>query len=180
MGCGVEGGVAPNLAAAGYEPLAIDPHAPEGPWYRQITLGDLDDPGPFVAAVCGRVLHHLEPLGPALDRLAGLAPLVVVDEFAWDRIDDRAVAWYGAQFAATADPRAPDDLGAWLERNSHHLHAGETVVAALDERYERRLLETRPYLCRWLRSGHAEEERLIAAGDLPAIGWRYVGVARPT
>src|SRR5438067_1835373 len=81
VGCGEEGGVTPELAAAGYEPLAIDPRAPAGRWYRRVTLQELDDDGPFAATVCGRVLHHVRPLGPALDRLVGLAPVLVADEF---------------------------------------------------------------------------------------------------
>src|SRR6266542_4468328 len=55
VGCGYQGGVAPALAAAGYDVLAIDPDAPEGPLYRAIALEELDDPGPFDAVVAGRV-----------------------------------------------------------------------------------------------------------------------------
>src|SRR5438034_5519800 len=51
VGCGPEGGVAPALARAGHDVLAIDPDAPAGPHYRQITLEELDDPGPFDAVV---------------------------------------------------------------------------------------------------------------------------------
>src|SRR5436309_9493962 len=76
VGCGYDGGVAPELAAEGYDVLAIDPEAPEGPLYRQIALEDLDDPGPFDAVVGGRVLHHVDPLDSALDKLAALAPLL--------------------------------------------------------------------------------------------------------
>src|SRR5829696_6275546 len=82
VGCGQEGGVAPALAEAGYDVLAIDPEAPEGALYRRVTLEELDDPGPFDAVVAGRVLHHVHPLGPALDKLARLASLLIVDEFA--------------------------------------------------------------------------------------------------
>src|SRR6266542_1582962 len=55
VGCGYQGGVAPALAAAGYDVLAIDPDAAEGPLYRAIALEELDDPGPFDAVVAGRV-----------------------------------------------------------------------------------------------------------------------------
>jgi methyltransferase family protein len=174
VGCGEVGGVAPWLAEAGYEPLAIDPNAPDGPWYRRVRLEDLGDHGPFAAAVCGRVLHHLDPLEQALDRLAGLAPLLVLDEFAWNRIDDRARGWYRAQHRRLEDPPGPLDLAAWLPAHSH-LHTFETMQQALDARYEPRFLEPGPYLYRWLGAGREEEERLIAAGELPAIGWRYVG-----
>jgi hypothetical protein len=97
VGCGREGGVAPALAAAGYDVLAIDPHAPEGPLYQQITLEELDDSGPFDAVVAGRVLHHVRPLGPALDKLAALAPLLILDEFAWNHMDEPTMDWYESQ-----------------------------------------------------------------------------------
>src|SRR5256885_10275510 len=87
VGCGREGGVAPALAAAGYDVLAIDPYAPEGPLYRQTTLEEFDDPGPFAAVVAGRVLHHVNPLASALGKLAGPAPLPILHEFASNRMD---------------------------------------------------------------------------------------------
>jgi Methyltransferase domain len=185
VGCGEEGGVAPSLAAAGYHVLAIDPRAPEGPLYRRTTLEELDDPGPFDAAVAGRVLHHVHPLGPALDKLVALAPLLVVDEFAFDRIDAAAREWYAGRYAALAaaggaPPDAPPDLDAW--RHAHaDLHPYEAVRSELDARYETRDFEWRPYLYRWLRAPGTEElERaLVEAGSLPAIGFRYVGVASP-
>jgi len=60
----------PRLDRAG-DDLSGHPRAPEGPLYRGVTLEDLDDPGPFGAAGAGRVLHHVDPLGPALDKLVG-------------------------------------------------------------------------------------------------------------
>src|SRR2546430_5110900 len=59
VGCGDEGGVTPALLEAGYDVLAIDPHAPAGEPYRQITLEELDDPGPFAAVVACRGLPHV-------------------------------------------------------------------------------------------------------------------------
>src|SRR2546428_3677051 len=97
VGCGREGGVAPALARAGYDVLAIDPDAPEGELFRQIALEELDDPGPFDATVAGCVLHHVHPLGPALDKLVGLAPVLILDELAWDHMDEPTVEWYEAQ-----------------------------------------------------------------------------------
>src|SRR5881628_2920943 len=88
VGCGREGGVAPALARAGYDVLAIDPDAPEGELYRQVTLEELDDPGPFDAIVAGRVLHHVQPLAQALDKLVALAPQLIIDEFAWNHMDE--------------------------------------------------------------------------------------------
>ena len=180
VGCGREGGVALALAEAGYEVLAIDPAAPDGPLYRQTTLEELDDPGPFGAVVAGRVLHHVDPLGPALDKLVDLAPLLVLDEFAWNHMDAPTVDWYESQHrllvAAGREPKGPPNLGEWRLRHSD-LHPYETLRAELDARYEERHFDWRPYLYRWLEGPASEglEEGLIAAGAIRPIGFRYVG-----
>ena len=182
VGCGEEGGIAPALAAAGYEPLAIDPHAPAGSWYRRLTLDELDDDGPFAAAVCGRVLHHVRPLGPALDRLARLASLILLDEFTRDRIDAAARAWYDerrrALLEAGVDPPGPPDLVAWRARHPD-LHDLDALRAELDRRYDEVAFEERPYLYRWLDPQSEElEAGAVAEGRLRPIGWRYAGRAR--
>lgn len=183
VGCGDAGGLAPALAEAGYDVLAIDPVAPDGPLYRRITLEELDDAGPFDAAVAGRVLHHVDPLGPALDKLAGLAPLLIVDEFDCDRIDDCARDWYALEYGLLAGrgdpPHAPSDLDEW--RAGHPgLHPYRVVRAELDQRYEARDLQWVAYLHRWLRDEavKAREVSSIEAGELEPIGFRYAGVAR--
>jgi hypothetical protein len=183
VGCGDEGGLARDLADAGYDVLAIDPRAPEGPLYRRITLEALDDDGPFDAAVAGRVLHHVTPLGPALDKLAGLAPLLIVDEFAHDRIDDDAGEWYAGEYRALAvtgaPPDAPPDLAVW--RGAHGgLHPYEVLRSELDARYEERDFGWRPYLYRWLRNpaAKAREQDMIERGAFRPIGFRYTGSTR--
>jgi hypothetical protein len=183
VGCGHEGGVAPALADAGHDVLAIDPHAPGGPLYRRISLEELDDAGSFDAAVAGRVLHHVDPLEPALDKLASLAPLLVVDEFAWNHLDEPTVAWYESRHrqlvAAGREPTGPPDVSEWRARHSH-LHPYEKLRAAIDARYDPRHVEWRPYLYRWLdgRESEALEAELIAAGAIRPIGFRYTGVTR--
>jgi Methyltransferase domain len=185
VGCGWEGGVAPQLAAAGYDVLAVDPQAPEGPLYRNVSLEELDDPGPFDAVVAGRVLHHVHPLGPALGKLAVLAPLLVLDEFAWNHMDEPTVDWYESQHrllvAAGREPKGPADLAAWRAAHSG-LHSFETVRREIDARYEERASEWRPYLYRWLDGPATEalESALIDAGAIRPIGFRYAGVRRPT
>ena len=185
VGCGRAGGVAPALVAAGYEVLAIDPDAPEGPVYRRVTLEELDDPGPFDAVVAGNVLHHVHPLGPALDKLSSLAPLLILDEFAWNHIDEPSVDWYEAQHrllvAAGCEPKGPADLADWRSRHSD-LHPYETLRTEIDARYEQRHFEWRPYFYRWLKGPASEalEEGLIAAGAIRPIGFRYAGVRRET
>lgn len=185
VGCGYEGGVAPDLEAAGYDVLAIDPDAPAGPLYRRITLDELDDPGPFDAAVAGRVLHHLDPLPAALDKLAALAPLLILDEFAWNHMDEPTAEWYEAQHrvlvAAGLEPKGPPDLAEWRRRHSD-LHPYETLRAEVDARYEQRDFEWRPYFYRWLEGPATEalEATLIEVGAIRPIGFRYAGARRET
>jgi hypothetical protein len=185
VGCGRKGGVAPALVEANYDVLAIDPDAPEGPVYCRVTLEELDDPGPFDAVVAGNVLHHVHPLGTALDKLASLAPLLILDEFAWNHMDELSVDWYEAQHrllvAAGREPKGPADLAEWRTRHSD-LHPYETLRKEIDARYEERHFEWRPYFYRWLAgpAGEALEEGLIAAGAIRPIGFRYAGVRRET
>jgi methyltransferase family protein len=185
VGCGCEGGVARELAAAGYDVLAIDPDAPAGELYRQVTLEELDDPGPFDAVVAGRVLHHVHPLAPALDKLAGLAPLLLLDEFAWNHIDAATADWYESQHrvlrSAGREPKGPPDLAEWRARHPG-LHPYEALRAEVDARYEERYFEWRPYFYRWLGGPASEalEAGLIEAGAIRPIGFRYAGVRRET
>lgn len=185
VGCGEEGGVAPVLAAAGYDVLAVDPEAPDGALYRQITLEELEDPGPFDAVLAGRVLHHVNPLGAALDKLARLAPLLLLDEFAWNHMDAPTVEWYEAQrrllVAAGREPKGPPDLGEWRAKHSD-LHPYERLRAEIDARYEERHFEWRPYLYRWLAGPASEalEGALVDAGAIRPVGFRYAGVRRET
>ena len=185
VGCGREGGVAPALAAAGYDVLAIDPDAPEGPLYRRVTLEELDDAGPYDAVVAGRVLHHVDPLGSALDKLSRLAPLLVLDEFAWNHMDPATVEWYEAQHrvlrAAGREPKGPPNLADWRAKHAG-LHPYETLRAEVDARYDQVHFEWRPYFYRWLDGPATEqlEEALIAAGAIRPIGYRYAGVRTDT
>jgi hypothetical protein len=180
VGCGDQGGVTPALVAAGYDVLAIDPRAPEGPRYRQITLEELE-PEPFDAVVAGRVLHHVTPLAPALAKLAAMAPFLIADEFAFDRIDAAAQQWYERLYsercAEGAHPEGPPDLGAWRLRHVD-LHSSETLLAAVDMVYGTVQLEWRPYLYHWLGDETRPLERAaIEVGELQPIGYRFTARA---
>lgn len=181
VGCGRGGDLANALDAAGYEVLAVDPRAPAGPIFRQITLEELDDPGPFDAAIAGRVLHHVHPLEAAIGKLAQLAPLLLVDEFAWERLDLPTQEWYEGQHrslvAAGQEPKGPPDLDQWRAEHAD-LHPSDTVRAALCAHFGERVLEWRPYFYRWL-DGSASEEReqqLIDADAIKALGYQAVYV----
>ena len=138
IGCGEDGGVTSALVEAGYDTAAVDPRAPEGPRYRRLRFQDLADES-YDAVVAERVLHHVHPLGESIDKLATLAPLLVVDEFAWDRIDERTQAWYEARHRALRSngeaPGGPPDLETWRAKWTD-LHAGDAVRHALVARYD--------------------------------------------
>lgn len=188
VGCGRDGGLVDALAARGYDVLGVDPDAPEGERFVRQTFQEAARnrllPGEWNAVVAGRVLHHVEPLGESLDLLAGLAPLLLVDEFAFDRIDAAAQDWYEAQHrllrASGVEPNGPADFDDWRARHAGELHPHDVVLRELRTRYAERVLEWVPYLARWLRgpSSEALEQTLVDVGAIPAIGYRWAGVRR--
>ena len=183
VGCGREGGLVEPLAASGYEVLGVDPHAPEGARFVQSTFQELD--GEWDAVIAGRVLHHVNPLDAGLDLLASFAPLLVVDEFASDRIDRDAQDWYEGQHrmlrASGTEPNGPADLDEWRVRHPG-LHPHDVLLAGLRARYDERVLEWVPYLSRWLGGPSSEslEQTLIDNELIPAIGYRWAGVRTST
>jgi hypothetical protein len=181
VGCGLEGGVVDKLAQAGYEALGIDPDAPAGSRFRRVSFEEFDETEPFDAAVASRVFHHVGSLDAVLDKLVRLAPLVIVEEFAWERIDAQTQAWYKAHRHALeaegAEPRGPEDLDEWRLRHPD-LHPASLVLRELERRLDTRFLEERQYFYRWLKHPPTEavEAELIAAGAIQPIGLRYVGI----
>ena len=177
------GELARLLAAAGYEIVAVDPVAPEGRIFRRTTIEDFDEPGPFDAVLAARSLHHVRELEPVLDKLAALAPLLVLDEFAWDRLDAATADWYERQrraLAAAGHEGAPA-LRDW-EAEHEGLHGYETLRRELDARYGEVAFEWRPYLYRYLGgvSTEALEETLVETGAIQGLGFRYAGTVRKT
>src|SRR3954452_3190460 len=95
IGCGA-GALALALDAAGYDVVAVDPRAPDGPNFRRVRLEELDEPGPFAVAVARWSLHHIGDAGAAAARIAGLLEpggKLVLEEFGWDRVDRETAAW---------------------------------------------------------------------------------------
>jgi hypothetical protein len=183
IGCGREGGLVALLADAGHDVLGVDPHAPDGERYRRVEFQEVD--GEWDAVVAGRVLHHVNPLGEGIAKLASLAPLLLVDEFAANRIDEAAQDWYESHHrmlrATGADPYGPRDLDEWRERHPG-LHTDDTLLAALRAHYDELVFDRVPYLYRWLEGPSSEslEQTLIGAGAIPAIGYRWAGESTST
>jgi SAM-dependent methyltransferase len=185
VGCGTEGGLVPALVEAGYDALGIDPEAPEGERY---VRGTFQEPScnlqlGWEAVVAGRVLHHVNPLGEGLDRLAELAPRLLVDEFARELIGEPEQAWYEERYRSLAEagaqPPGPPSLDAWRDRHPD-LHGHRVLLDALRARYDERTHEWVPYLHRWLgdRESESIEAELVAGGALRAVGWRWSGARR--
>ena len=178
VGCGA-GNLARAMDAAGYAVVAIDPDAPEGSIFRRTTLEELEEPGPFDAAVATYSLHHIERLDPALDLLASLLRpqgKLVLEEFGWDRLDEDTAAWYGRQ---QGKPSIEAVLAEW--RAEHEgLHGYEEMRRALDQHFSEDTLEWRPYLYRCLDRDDLEtaERTAIARGEIQPVGFRYVGNRR--
>ena len=174
IGCG-DGQVALALAASGHDVTAIDPVAPDGPIFERVTLEEFVPAQPFDAAVASRSLHHVADLAHAVDKIAQLAPLLVVDEFAWDRFDERTAAWYLAQLD-DASSSVQQCLREWKEEHSG-LHGHETLRIGFERRFRERSFVWRPYLYRYpeVRADEESERAAIDAGVIDALGFRYVG-----
>jgi SAM-dependent methyltransferase len=174
VGCG-EGRLALALAARGHDVTAIDPVAPEGPIFGRVTLEEFATAERFDAVVASRSLHHVHDLDLALEKIAQLAPLLIVEEFAWDRLDERTATWYLAHLGGP--PKSVEEcLREWADEHAG-LHGYETLRSAFDRRFRERLFAWRPHLHR-LRKVHASEENeqaAIDAGDINPLAFRYVG-----
>jgi SAM-dependent methyltransferase len=175
IGCG-EGELALALAAAGHDVVAIDPDAPAGGIFRQVTLEEFESSAPFDAAVASLSLHHIADLEAAVDKVAAvLVPegTFVVNEFGWERLDGRAAGWAAERLG---DVDAPAVEAQW-EREHRGLHSGRAVLAALDRRFDRLRFDWVPYIARMLRQPDAEadEARAIAAKTVDPVGFRWIG-----
>ena len=177
-----DGSLARALADTGYEVLAIDPE-PAGAAVHAVALHELDEPAEsFDAAVAITSLHHVEPLGDSLRRLAELlAPggVVVIDEFDVGAFDERAAKWWLRQRHAIGgvERASPEDL---VGEHRAHLHTLERILAALEPYFRVGMPLYGPYLYRWdldesLR--HNEEEAIIS-GEIPAAGARLLAASR--
>ncbi len=126
VGCG-DGELARALVDAGYEAVAVDPEAPDGEIFRRTTIEAFDEPGSFDAVVASLSLHHVHDLGGVLDKLVRLleggGPLIL-NEFAWDRLD----------------PMTPE----WEEEHAG-LHGYAVMRSELDIRFEERFFRWRTY-----------------------------------
>ena len=160
------------------------------------SFQDLEVTEPVDAIVASTSLHHVEDLGPVLDKVAGLLRpdgTFVVLEWAWERFDERTVRWCFDRLPAADDDhhnflRAMHDqwpdsgLGwemfcaTWANEPGHEMHRSDAILAALDERFTCSLLLDAPYFFSHLAgTSEADELAAIQAKDIEATGIRYIG-----
>jgi SAM-dependent methyltransferase len=180
VGCG-GGALARFVAGLGYEISAIDPEAPAGAIFEAVSLEEFADPGPFDAVLADVALHHIPDLPGALTKIGGLlrpGGRLIVNEHAWERLDEPTARWYLEQRAASgrhAHQSVEDCVAEWA---AHHagLHTSAAIRSELDRCFEERFFAWMPYLNRELGGAvEAEERALIDAGAIQATGFRYVG-----
>jgi SAM-dependent methyltransferase len=179
VGCG-RGELARAIARSGYEVMAIDPEAPRGQLFQAVSLEEFAATDPFDVIVASRALHHIPDLPGAVEKIARLlrpSGRLILDEHAYDRVDEKTARWYLEQRAGEAG--APSSLEACLadwEADHADLHGYTAMRAELDRRFSECFFSWMPYLYGELAGVEAKEERaLIDAGAIQAMGFRYVG-----
>jgi SAM-dependent methyltransferase len=199
-GCG-EGALSRRLADAGYsvtsidaDPAAVSAARSAGVPAVRADLAVYDDE-PFDAVVMLLSLHHMHPLGTALDQATHLlrpGGTLILDEYAWDWADDATIRWFydmAAILAATGviDPPAGGDqlLARWRLRHTVDgamCNGGDAMITAVSERLGDVTVRRVPYLARHLLAGRGSRQVLaelcrierehLADGTLPATGFR--------
>lgn len=190
VGCG-QGELAGGLVERGFEVVAIDPEAPEGPIFHRVALEDFSEERIFDAVVASVSLHHIEDLAGGLDKIASFLPpagVLVLEEFAKERLAGTTAVWYYEQRRALADAgnaesEVPDDFTVW-ERHTHEdladIHPASAIRTELDKRFTERYFEWSPFLYSRRLDDALEglERRLIAEGTIEATGLWWVGERR--
>jgi SAM-dependent methyltransferase len=195
IGCGAGGGIVPAALAAGYEAVGVDPQAPEGAAYRQLPFERYEPPSGIDVVVSVQALHHLADLDEAVERIDRmLAPdaVLVIVEWAWERIDEATARWLFARVPADANSgwagerrenwRAsrlpwPEYRDRWA--HEHGLHGWHTVESALVDRFDTVLRQDGPALFGDVAEINEETERAaIAAGEISTTGIHWVGRRR--
>jgi SAM-dependent methyltransferase len=191
IGCGPVGDLTYALAAAGYEIVAVDPVAPEGPLFRRIPFEDFTEPGPFDAVVASLSMHHIADLrrtAAAIGSLLRPGGRFILEE--WDRdrmLEDATARWYFHQRQAaavtglhTGDAPLPDRYEEWRSSwiAAHgDLHGYTAIRDQLMSPFRERFFIWRPYLYRYGLHESLEplERALIEEGAIQATGFRWVG-----
>jgi SAM-dependent methyltransferase len=176
-----DGELAKALSAAGYQVTATDPAAEPGSSVQPLALIDVD--GRFDAAVAVVSLHHVDPLEASCAHLATLlvpGGVLVVDEIDSQYFDTTAATWWLGQRRALGSQHEELGPSEMVDDLRHHIHSVSRITESLAPHFTLGAPVRGPYLHRWnLRPTlYGPEVDLIAAGLLPAVGWRQVAVRR--
>jgi SAM-dependent methyltransferase len=183
------------LRSSGYEAIGVDPEAPNEEGYRRVEFEQGETFRDVNAVVASTSLHHVADPGQVIDRIAGtLAPAgtLVVVEWDWQRFDKPTAEWCFRRLGSNENAgwlhRRRDEcvasgqrwrvyLGEWARREQ--LHAAETLLRLLDERFDREHLAHGPYFFPDLAETTEEDEQAaIEAGQIRATRVDYVGRLR--
>ena len=177
IGCG-DGRVDSRLAARGWKVLAIDTDAAcvaetasRGVDARLATFPDFDDAEGFDLITFTRSLHHISEIDEACRRARELlrpGGRVVVEDWAWNRMDEATAAWAfglmqslaaGGLFETDEWDADEERVASWLEEHRHHgLHDDAAMEAALAAQFELESVERVPYVYRYVARSMAEHE----------------------
>ena len=167
--------------------MGIDPDAPEGDPFRRVPLENFSTSERFDAVVANRSLHHIVDLRGGVDRIHSLLAsggALILNEFAWDRMDQATAAWYQGHVSKPGPKDASLLPGAfpseWVAEHEG-LHGFEAMRAEVGRRFDEALFEWTPYIAHhYLERDdlEGEENRLIESGEIRAIGFRYIGIRR--
>ena len=191
IGCGPVGDLTSAIAAVGYDIIAVDLVAPEGPLFRRIRFEEFTELGPFDAVVASLSMHHMADLTrTAAAIVALLVPggRFILEE--WDRdrlLDDATARWYFHQRQAAAatglltghaplPARYEEWRSSWIADHGD-LHGYTAMRAQLMAPFRERFFTWRPYLYRYGLHESLEplERALIEEGAIQATGFRWVG-----
>ena len=188
IGCG-RGELTTALAIGGYDVLGIDPAAPYGERFRRLTLEELEEPAPYDAVLAANSLHHIRDLDAALDKVASLLDadgVLLVEEFAWNRLDEPTLDWLHGQRGALAaagrgpEPGTQEELRAEWESERRGLHTDAAILEGLAARFDELAFVRTPFLHRLLGGVATEvlEQALIDGGAIQALAFRWAGRPR--
>jgi SAM-dependent methyltransferase len=172
------GELAAALRENGYEVTAIDPGG-DADGIERVALAELEaGDGDFDAAIAVVSLHHVEPLRESLEvllRVLVAGGALIVDELDVDSVDERAAAWL---IAHSEHEHATTPAALIADVRAHIRSLGEVRDALDAAGFELSPVTHGAYLYRWHQppSGEDEERAGIAAGELPAVGARFVAL----
>jgi len=178
------------LRSNGYDAIGVDPKAPDEAGYDRVEFEHTELPAEADALVASASLHHVADPAAVLDRVAAtVAPggTVVVVEWAWEDFDEPTAEWSFRSLGSEEGwlRRRHDEwlgsgepwstyLQGWAREEG--LHEAQSLLALLDERFERRELTRGPYLFADLASTSPEDEqRAIDGGEIRPMRVDYVG-----